>query len=86
MHAGWPRVPELFPLGVIARLDNMIAQSKTKVRLWQLLLAILAISFGLVFFTSETFSVTTVVVIEALLLLTLAALFLPDLFRWWGKR
>ena len=64
----------------------MIAQSKTKIRLWQLLLAILAVSFGLVFFTSETFPVTAVVVIEAVLLLILAALFFQDFLRWWRKR
>lgn len=64
----------------------MIAQSKTKIRLWQLLLAILAVSFGLVFFTSETFAVTAVVVIEAVLLLIVAALFFRDFLRWWRKR
>jgi hypothetical protein len=64
----------------------MIAQTKTKIRLWQLLLAILSVSFGLVFFTSERFAVTTVVAIEAFLLLTLAALFFPDVLRWWRSR
>jgi uncharacterized membrane protein HdeD (DUF308 family) len=65
---------------------NMIAQSKPKITLWQLLLAILAVSFGLVFFTNEAFAVAVVVVIEAVLLLTLAALYFPHCLRWWRKR
>ena len=67
----------------------MIAQSKTKIRLWQLLLAILAGSFGLVFlsiFMSEGFAFIAFVVIESVLLVTLAALYLPDWLRWWRKR
>ena len=67
----------------------MIAQTKTKLRLWQVSLAILAISLGLVFltiFTSEAFAFIAFVVIESVLLVTLAALYLADLLRWWRKR
>ena len=64
----------------------MIDQPKTKIRLWQLLLAIFAVSFGLVFFTSETFGDTALVVIEVVSFLILAALFFPDFLRWWRKR
>jgi hypothetical protein len=73
-------------LGGITRLENMITQTKTKIRLWQLLLAILAVSFGLVFFTSERFTFISVVVIEAVLLVTLATVYVAVLLRWWRKR
>jgi hypothetical protein len=73
-------------LGGITRLENMITQTKTKIRLWQLLLAILAVSFGLVFFTIERFTFISVVVIEAVLLVTLATVYVAVLLRWWRKR
>jgi hypothetical protein len=85
---GW--LPSLtFVLRGITRLENMIAQAKTKIRLWQLLLAILAVSFGLAFlsiFISDVFALIGVIVIPSVGLVTLAALYLADLLRWWRKR
>ena len=80
------RVAELGSLGGITRFEIMTASSKTKIRLWQLLLAILALSFGLVFFTSERFSILAVLVIEAVLLVALARLYWGDFLRWWRRR
>jgi hypothetical protein len=64
----------------------MTASPKTRIRLWQLLVAILALSFGLVFFVSERFSILAVVVIEAVLLVALAVLYRGDFLRWWRRR
>jgi hypothetical protein len=80
------RVAELGSLGGIARFEIMTASSKTKIRLWQLLLAILMLSFGLVYFTSERFSILAVIVIEAALLVTLVGLYLGDFLRWWRRQ
>lgn len=60
----------------------MFGQSKTKVKLWQLLLAIIVLSFALAWFPSERFALTAVVVIEVMLLLGLAILYRDALVRW----
>ncbi len=80
------RVVELGSLGGIARFEIMTASSKTKIRVWQLLLAIFALCFGLVFFTSERFTIAAVLVIEAVLLIALGGLYLGDFLRWLRRR
>jgi hypothetical protein len=80
------RVAELGSLGGSARFEIMTASSKTKIRVWQLLLAIFALCFGLVFFTSERFTIAAVAVIEVVLLVTLAGLYLGNFLRWWRRR